>query len=173
MRNRIRHDAVVLATLAFAVVVLSACGIGGAPSVAGLVPNASAQQMWPDVPAFQGATQDPKEALGTSLFNQAQADQKSKMETMIFRTSRAPSEVADFYTADLMKTNGWDVSETSFSPTGCSQDHYENQPRTICSFSKKNEEGREIDLSIDARADPQANNTRLIYTRITGSLVTP
>lgn len=96
------------------------------------------------------------------------------MRTLIFQTTKTPQDVAAFYTADRMKQNGWSVSETSFSDTGCSQDHYEGQPRTICEFSKKSSEGRELELSIDARPDPSnSSSTRLIFVYTTGSLVTP
>jgi hypothetical protein len=146
-------------------------GLGGAGGVGG---SSSQQAMWPDVPAFEGATQDPKDALGTSLFNNAQSGQASGMRTLIFKTSKTPPDVAAFYTVDRMKQNGWSVSESSFSDTGCSQDHYEGQPRTICAFSKKSPEGRELELSIDARPDPaNSGATRLIFVYTTGSLVTP
>jgi hypothetical protein len=161
------------AVLLFAV---TACGLMSSipvPGVGALVGGGGQQAMWPDVPAFEGATQDAKEALGASLFNQAQASEKSKMETMLFRTAKSPQDVAAFYTLDRMKQQGWSPQGLGSSSNGCSQDHYEGQPRTICEFGKKNEEGRSIDLTIDARIDPAANNTRLVFVRTVGSLVTP
>jgi hypothetical protein len=152
-----------LGTLMFA---LLAC------DVMSVIPGlpAAQQQMWSDVPAFTGATQDAKEALGAGVFNQAQADQKSKMETLLFRTTKPPADVAAFYTDDRMGSLGWTPQGLGNAKSGCYQDNYEGQPRAICQFVKKNEEGRAIDLTIDARNDPQAKNTRLTYVRITGSL---
>jgi hypothetical protein len=156
--------------------VLTACGLMSSLPVSGIsaLAGASGQQaMWTDVPAFEGATQDAKEALGTSLFNQAQATEKSKMETMLFRTAKSPQDVAAFYTGDRMKQLGWAPMGLGSSSNGCTQDHFEGQARTICEFGKKNEEGRSIDLTIDARVDPTTNNTRLVFVRTVGSLVTP
>ncbi len=154
--------------LVVAALALMAC------DVMSLISGGGQQAMWSDVPAFPGATQDPTDALATSMFNGAQAGQKSGMQTLLFQTSKSPQDVAAFYTDDLMKQQGWTVFEVSFSKSGCSQDHYEGQPRTICEFTKKSPEGRELYLSIDARPDPKAPNmTRLIFVYTTGSLVTP
>ncbi len=157
-------------------IALSACGMASQVQTVANVVNASTstQPIWSDVPAFEGATQDPKEGLGTSLFNQAQADQKSKMETMIFHTTKSPADIAGFYTQARMSEKGWTPQGLGTSQGGCLQDHYDGQPRAMCSFMRKNEEGREIDLTIDARPDPNGHNdTRRVFVRETGSLVTP
>jgi hypothetical protein len=165
------HKFLTFSLIITAWVFIISCGIG-MPKIPGL-PGGSASTPWADVPAFPGATQNPNEALGTSLFNQAQANEKSKMETVIFHTDKKPPEIAAFYNDEMMKSKGWLFGMDGTDETGCTQDKYEGQPRTMCTFYKKNEEGREIELTIDARDDPNGgNNTRLILVRITGSLVT-
>jgi hypothetical protein len=141
---------------------LIACGIG-LPKLPGM-PSGDTSGLWSDVPMFKGATQDANEALGTTLFNQAQADQKSKMETLIFHTDKQPSDVADFYTDALMKKQGWAPNNFSNS-AGCTTDTYEDQPRAICMFSKKDADGRKVELDIDARPDPKGNQIRLVFVR--------
>ncbi len=159
-------------TTAMLMFTLLACDIAsGIPGLSGLPGMGGAQAMWSDVPAFEGATQDAKEALGAGIFNQAQADQKSKMETLLYRTSKQPADVAAFYNDDRMKSFGWSPQGLGNAKSGCYQDLYEGQPRAICQFSKKNEEGRAIELMIDARIDPQVKNTRLTFVRITGSVI--
>jgi hypothetical protein len=168
---KLKRPLLVFMLLFSAWTIVIGCGIG-LPKIPAL-PGGSSSTPWTDVPAFPGATQNPNEALGTSLFNQAQADKKSKMETIIFHTDKKPAEIVAFYNDDKMKTKGWLLGMDGTADTGCTQDKLEGQPRAICEFYKKTTEGREIELTIDAQADPNGgNNTRLVLVRITGSLVT-
>lgn len=167
MNRKIFFWITLLGTLMFA---LLACDVMGA--IPGLPGASKPQTMWSDVPAFEGATQDPKDALATGIFNQSQADQKSKAETLLFRTSKIPADVAAFYTDERMKQLGWTPQGLGNAKSGCYQDNYEGQPRAICQFTKKNEESRQIDLTIDARVDAQTKNTRLIFIRTVGSITT-
>ena len=132
-----------LITMLFSIwVVLIGCGIG-LPKIPGL-PGGSASTPWTDVPAFPGSTQNPNEALGTTLFNQAQASSKSKMETIILHTDKTPAEIAAFYSDAMMKGNGWGFGMDGTADTACSQDKMEGQPRAICDYFKKERTGAKL-----------------------------
>jgi hypothetical protein len=154
--------------LIFTWILAVGCGIG-LPKMPGL-PDSSAATLWADVPAFPGASQHLNEQIGTSLFNQAQANEKSKMETIILYTDKKPPEIAAFYNDEMMKKQGWAPESTG--ETGCTQDKMEGDPRAICSFTKKDAQGREYNLTIDATKNPNGTDTRLILVRIAGSLIT-
>ena len=165
----IKQKGLVIVVLIAAWVIVIGCGIG-LPKLPGL-PGSSASMPWADVPAFPGSTQDMKESMATSLFNQAQASEKSKMETVLFYTDKKTSDVAAFYNDEMMKKAGnWGPDFSS--STGCTQDKLEGEPRAICSFIKKDADGREYTLSIDARKNPKGTNTQLIFVRTVGSLIT-
>jgi len=161
----------VITLLISAGLLIIACGLP-LPKMPGL-PGGSATTPWADVPAFPGSTVNANEALGTSLFNQAQAKDKSKMETVILHTDKTPADVAAFYSDKMMKDNGWGFGMDGSADTGCTQDKLEGQPRAICEYFKKDKDGREISLTLDAGADPNGGkNTRIVLVRIAGSLVT-
>jgi hypothetical protein len=149
-------------------ITLIACGL----PIPG-IPGGSASTPWADVPAFPGATQNPNEALGTSLLNQAQSDSQSKVETEILHTDKIPSDIAAFYSDEMMKSKGWGLGRDGTSDKACTQDKLEGQPRAICEYAKKDADGREITLNIVAGADPNGGkNTRIVLIRTAGSLIT-
>jgi hypothetical protein len=149
-------------------ITLIACGL----PIPG-IPGGSASTPWADVPAFPGATQNPDEALVTSLANQAQSDSKSKVETVILHTDKIPSDIAAFYNDEMMKSKGWGLGLDGTSDKACTQDKLEGQPRAICLYVKKDADGRGITLDILADADPNGgNNTRIVLIRTAESLQT-
>ncbi len=160
-----------------------ACGIGlpSSPKTeAPSMPDTGATTLWPDVPPFPDATPD---ATMNLFFSQVPSD---AMKSLVYYTDKQPADVASFYTDALMKAQGWvpqtmDVVkfftiENGGGPqmktgeiTGCYADVYQGQPRAFCEFTKTDDQGQDVELTITASPDEKTNQTMLTYVRMVGS----
>jgi hypothetical protein len=106
---------------------------------------------------------------------------------MTYYSHQQPAEVAGFYSDQLMTRSGWspqscgDVDVPSVghgqgsqtphgnSPGACSVREFKGQQSALCTFSRKDEAGRNIELIIDISLDGRTDQTRIDYTRFVGS----
>ncbi len=175
----------ILISIAVAGMMVMACGLLSLPGSPKAAPTSfpgadAASSLWPDVPSFPGATPDTTTNL---FFSQIPSD---AMKNLVFYTDKQPADVAAFYTDDLMKTQGWQPQSADVvkfltleqggqpqtktgSISGCYADVYNGQPRAVCIFTKTDDQGQDIELTITAKPDTKSNQTMLTYTRATGS----
>ena len=143
--------------LSVAMFLTMACGIlnnltgGGAGTTANL---------WPDVPAFEGATKaDLDLPLPAKLAVQAMF--QGKLEFIAYTTSKTPQDVVNFYTADRMKASGWTTESV-----GCTGDTSGSSNQGAFCFYGKNEEGKDIGLAIVVTQDDKTKQSQIFYVRI-------
>ena len=117
-------------------------------------------ELWPDVPPFQGATKvDLELPLATRLLIRTMA--QGKVNFISFRTDKSPPEVKDFYSRDRMKAAGWTAKdEGCFSDTE-DRKHY----GALCLFSHQ-DGGKEEILAIVVAQDEKLPETNIFYARI-------
>jgi len=172
-----------IALLTVVCLLSTACGSGSSIAEATSTPVAGVTSLWPDVPLFPGSTPD----MATNLFFNQADSAASAMIPLIFYTDKQPADVAAFYTDDLMKNQGWMPQpyavvnwfsvghgegpqiHDNFTPGGCGLGKYHDQQIAYCTFSKTDEEGQMVQLTITVSPDQKSNQTMLTYVRMTGS----
>lgn len=161
-----------------------ACGLGSTAAKATPTPVFGLTSLWPDVPLVPDATPDP----ATNFLNQFN-QMSPAMMIMIFYTDKQPADVAAFYSDDVMKGQGWtpqpyavvkwfSVGEgqgpqihDNYTPGGC-QTGTRNGGQQIayCTFSKTDDQGQDVELTITIMPDPKNSGQIMItYVRMTGS----
>ena len=116
--------------------------------------------LWPDVPAFGGATKaNLAIPLGMRLI--LRAAMQGKINFIAFTTPRSAQEVKDFYNANLMKSAGWTPNEK-----GCIGDtEDEKNQGAICLFERHDGTKKE-GLAIIVAEDQKTKQTDIFYARI-------
>lgn len=115
--------------------------------------------LWPDVPAFPGASKEDMELpLGARLA--IRAAMGGKINVISFRTDKTAEEVKDFYSTERMKNTGWTPNDK-----GCVGDTEDTKNHgAFCVFSKK--EGQKEDgLAIVVAQDETNKDTNIFYAR--------
>lgn len=116
--------------------------------------------LWPDVPAFAGATKaDVEIPLGARLLIRTMFH--GKINFISFQTNKPAQQVKDFYSAERMKASGWKADEK-----GCTGDT-EDSPNhgAMCVFQRK-DGGKEESLAIIVAQDEKLPETNIFYARI-------
>ena len=116
--------------------------------------------LWPDVPAFPGATKaDLAIPLGMRLI--LRAAMQGKINFIAFTTSKSAQEVKDFYTPALMTSSGWKVNEK-----GCLGDTEDEKSQgAVCVFERRDGTKKE-GLAIIVAEDKKTKLTNIFYARI-------
>jgi hypothetical protein len=146
-------------TLAVMMSMTMACGvvnslIGGSAGTTG--------SLWPDVPAFSGATKANLDLpLAAKLV--VQTAFQGKLEFIAFTTTSSPQAVQAFYTADRMKATGWTTDTNGCTATSPSSDT--SAGGALCFFGKK-DGAKEYGLAIVAAQDDKTKATQIFYVRI-------
>jgi hypothetical protein len=162
-----------LATLCLAAL---ACGQGGQPAPLPTVPASllkpGVTSLWEDVPTLPGSIPDVQKNGMLSNFS-------PNMLTMIYYARVNPADLVAFYTNDLMSKSGWSPQtyaivnqfsvgngqgpqiSTSSTDPGCSL----AGGKALCTFSKVDDQGRDIELTITMKQDSNSNQMQLIYVR--------
>ncbi|HEV7683438.1 MAG TPA: hypothetical protein VGO68_15025 [Pyrinomonadaceae bacterium] len=123
--------------------------------------------LWPDVPAFPGATKaNLAIPLGMRLI--LRAAMQGKINFIAFTTPKSAQEVKDFYTPALMTSSGWKVSEK-----GCIGDTQDEKSEgAICVFERRDGTKKE-GLAIIMAEDKKTKQTNIFYARIDVTEPTP
>ena len=116
--------------------------------------------LWPDVPAFAGATKtDMDIPLGARLLIRTMF--RGKLNFISFRTDKTAQEVKDFYSEDRMKAAGWNADKK-----GCNGDTEDSKNHgAVCLYEKK-EGGKDEGLAIIVAQDEKLPDTNIFYARI-------
>jgi len=116
--------------------------------------------LWPDVPAFAGATKaDLAIPLGVRLM--LRAAMQGKINFIAFTTPSSAQEVKDFYSVDLMKSAGWTPNQK-----GCLGDTDDQKSEgAVCLYERKDGDKRE-GLAIIVAEDKKKKETDIFYARI-------
>jgi len=160
-----------------------ACGLGPTITKATPTPVLGLTSLWPDVPLLPDATPDP----ATNFLNQFN-QMSPAMMTMIFYTDKQPADVTAFYSDGMMKEHGWtpqpyavvkwfSIGEgqgpqihDKFTSGGCQIGTRHDQPIGYCTFSKIDDKGQDVELTMTIV--PDQNNpgqVMITYVRMTGS----
>jgi hypothetical protein len=146
------------ALLAFVMAFTMGCGvieslIGGG-SGAGTVAN-----LWPDVPALDGATKaDLQLPAAAKLFIQAAF--QGRLEFIAYTTAKTPQEAQAFYTNERMQAAGWNAEAG-----GCANAPATTADAAFCMFGKK-EDSKETGLILFMTPDEEKKNTQVFYVRV-------
>jgi hypothetical protein len=116
--------------------------------------------LWPDVPAFAGATKaDLEIPLGPRLALRTMM--QGKVNFIAFTTASSAEEVKSFYTNDRMKAAGWTANEK-----GCIGDTEDQKSQgAVCLYGRKDGNKDEA-LAIIIAQDEKTNQTQIFYARI-------
>lgn len=154
------------------VVVLTAAGCGAVSNLTG-GNSSNVANLWPDVPAFEGATKtDTSLPLPLRLAiqgivkasansNDAQLD---KFDFVAYTTPKAPEEVTAFYTNEMMAARGWNETDQPGCTGGAGTGGIAGG---ICVFGQKNGDKGSALFIITAK-DDSAGNTQIYYVRFDG-----
>ena len=117
-------------------------------------------ELWADVPPFQGATKaDIEIPLGMRLLIRGMT--QGKVNFISFRTDKSAQEVKDFYSNDRMKTAGWLAKDE-----GCTGDTEDTKNHgAVCLYSRR-DGGKEEALAIIVAQDEKLPETNIFYARI-------
>lgn len=152
-----------LITLMLAATMLFTMACGAINSLTNLATGGGAgtvTELWKDVPPMDGATKaDLKLPAFASLLMRTMA--QGKADFIAYTTEKSADDVSKFYTADLMKANGWEASD---SACNTAKDDKGNG-FTMCTFNKK-ADGKEEVLALMALPDDTTKKTSIFYVRI-------
>lgn len=154
------------------VLVLSslACSLSGLLSSATGSGGGTVSDLWPDVPKMDGMTvlqQDvPVEVrLMVQTFFAAASGNQGSVDFIGYSTDKSPADVVAYYSADRMKSAGWDSTEQ----TGCIADTTSSTPTAqggICLFGKTAKDNTGTLLAIVPSVDTTTKKTDIFFARI-------
>ncbi|HXM33669.1 MAG TPA: hypothetical protein VN920_00645 [Pyrinomonadaceae bacterium] len=123
--------------------------------------------LWSDVPPFDGATKaDLQIPLGPRLA--LRVAMQGKINFIAFTTTKSAQDVKDFYNADRMKATGWTANEK-----GCIGDTEDQKNQgAVCLFQRKDGDKKE-GLAIITTEDQKTKQTDIFYARIDLTEPTP
>ena len=133
--------------------------------------------LWSDVPAMDGLTPSQldnipplvKVALRLVIGNmgrlnsQGQDQSTGMIDWIVFTTTKTPQDVQNFYTNDLMTTNGWDSNADSPCISGSAQGAA--QVGVVCVFAKT-QDAKQTQLAILTVEDEKTKQTNVYYLRL-------
>jgi hypothetical protein len=150
-----------------AVLLVAALGCGVLDSVvnqavSGGKPAGTVADLWPDVPKMDGMN---KVNIDLPIAAQVaiKAMTQGNFDFIAYSTSQTPQDVVNFYTADRMKSAGWDSQDTG----GCSASSgTTGVGGGICVFQRTTS-GKTNALMIVIAQDDQTKQTQLFFVRVT------
>ncbi len=161
-----------LVLLVLVAVALAAAGCGEVSNLAG-GKSGTVANLWPDVPAFEGATKTDislplplRLAIQGIVKASAQSNdaQLDKFDFVAYTTPKAPEDVTAFYTQELMAAQGWNETDqpgcTGGTATG-------GLAGGICVFGQQNGDKGSALFIITAN-DVKAQKTQIYYVRFDG-----
>lgn len=121
-------------------------------------------ELWPDVPAFPGATKnDVPLPLPMRLF--FRAVMKGKMQLITFRSDKPVDEVKKFYQGDSMTAAGWRRTENS-----CFRDTEEMRTNgQLCMFAKGDKAKNIKEEVVGVMVHEQQGGSTIFYMRFDAS----
>ncbi len=155
--------------------VISGCSL--AQSVMG-TKGGTVSELWSDVPAPPNATKanidiPPLVNLMIQGFIQAANAQNSNSDTKLesfnfiaYQTNDTPQQVADFYTADKMKTAGWNSEDTGGCQVGSGSSGVAGG---FCAYGKQDSSGKQTVLMILPVQDESTKQTQIFFIRFEGT----
>ena len=136
--------------------------------------------LWSDVPQMDGLTLSEMENMPVfvklalrfvignlgKLNGQGEDQSTGNIDWIVFVTDKSPQDVQNFYTNDLMTSNGWDSNEG----TPCISGSGQGTPGTtevgvVCVFAKS-KEGKNTQLAIITAQDTSAKQTNVFFVRL-------
>ena len=130
-------------------------------------------QLWPDVPALEGATTTNLE-MPLAFRLMISAAFKGGIEYIAYTTSQTPDAVRSFYSLERMRSNGWNATDMTGSQAdqqSCYGDTTESGSAStgaLCLFTKQDGTKKYI-LAIVVAADDKTKETNVFYARIDAS----
>ena len=180
-RKNVGFRMLALLTLGLAVV---ACGFSpfgpSATPTSPIPPQPGISTLWPDVPTYPDSSPDLKTNWAINSFMPTQF-------TMIYHTEKQSADVVAYYTNDLMAAQGWKPQpygivnqfsvgngqgpqvSTSSTDGGCAVLADKTPPGGVCTFSKLDDQNRNIELQIAITLDKKTNSMMITYVRTVGS----
>jgi hypothetical protein len=158
--------------LIVAAVALMGCGVLGSLLNTGSGAG-NVAQLWPDVPALDGATKTNLE-MPLAFRLMIQAAFKGGIEYIAYTTSQTPDAVRGFYSVERMKSNGWnaaDMAGNQADQQSCFGDQSGSSSGSsgaLCLFTKE-ESAKKFILAIVAAGDDKTKQTNVFYARIDAS----
>jgi hypothetical protein len=134
--------------------------------------------LWSDVPKMEGLEPSQlgmppyiKLIMQTIIGNMGRLNPQGQDQTtgmidwIAFTTDKTPTDIQNFYTTDLMATNGWEAGEKS--PTACmsGSDQGSAQIGVICMFVKT-QNGKSAQLAILTAQDEQTKKNNVFFLRL-------
>ncbi len=132
--------------------------------------------LWSDVPQMDGLEPSQidmppfvKLAVRLVIGNMGKLNPEGQDQTtgtinwIVFTSSKTPEDVQNYYTNDLMKSNGWDSSEGSPCVSGSTQGAA--QVGVICAFTKT-QDGKNVQLAILTAEDEQSKKNNVFFLRL-------
>jgi hypothetical protein len=131
-----------------------------AESLTGNPKAGTVSNLWPDVPAFAGATKaDLEIPLGPRLALRTMM--QGKINFIAYTTASSAEDVKNFYTNDRMKAAGWTPNQN-----GCIGDTEDQKSQgAVCLYGRK-DGNKDEGLAIIIAQDEKTKQTQIFYARI-------
>jgi len=149
-----------------------ACSLSGLiPGVGGSSGSATTvTDLWPDVPKMDGITVIKADMpiefqIAVQAFFAAASSNQGSINFIAYTTDKTPADVEAYYSADRMKSAGWDANDQS----GCIADTSSTTPSAqtgICFFGKTNKDNTGTLLAIVPSVDSTTKKTDIFFARI-------
>ena len=153
-------------------VALSVAGCGAVSNLAG-GNSSTVANLWPDVPAFEGATKTDTslplplrlaiQGIVKASANSSDA-QLDKFEFVAYTTAKTPEDVTGFYTNEMMAARGWNETDQP-GCTGAAAGG--GLTGGICVFGQQSGDKGSALFIITAK-DDEAGKTQIYYVRFDG-----
>ena len=165
----------------FAIFMLTSLACGMIDSVVNKATGGDANMqtvstLWSDVPQMDGLTASQidmppivKLAVRLVIGNLGRLNPKGQDQTtgaidwIVFTTDKTPEDVQNYYTNDLMTTNGWDSNESAPCVSGSEQGT--SQLGVVCTFTKT-QDGKSVQLAILTAVDEQTKKNNVFFLRL-------
>jgi hypothetical protein len=138
-------------------------GIGGSGDGAGTVAD-----LWPDVPKMGGMTPIKQDMplqvrLMVQTFFAAASENQGSLNFIAYSTDKTASDVVDLYSAERMKTAGWDLNDLP----GCIADTSSTVSQGgVCLYGKQSKDNSTSLLAIVPSVDSSTKKTNIFFARI-------
>ncbi len=158
--------------LMIVVVMFSLMGCGMLNSLFNTTSGAgTVSNLWSDVPPLQGASKANME-MPLAFRLMIQATFRGGIDYIAYTTSQSPDDVRNFYSAERMKSDGWqatDLGGGQGSQQSCVGDQQgAGSGGELCLFAKQ-DGNKEIVLAIVVAEDAQTKHADVFYARINAS----
>ncbi len=121
--------------------------------------------LWPDVPPFAGASKA-KIDLPLAAKIAVQAAFQGNLQFIAYTTNNSAQDVQNFYTADRMKSSGWNSNDNMGCTGGTTDSSSSTQGAGAFCFFGKTVNGKDTGLAIIVAQDDKTKQTQIFYVRI-------